>query len=288
MSPKANVSIFIQTLDEEENIAACLECFHWSDDIVVLDSFSSDRTEQIVKAFGARWVQHRYEGRAAHQNWAMENIEFKHPWVYYSDADERVTPELRDEIIRVTSRPDAEEVAYQLRRRDHFRGKWIPRSTNYPLWIVRLFKPGKIRWARKANPVPIIDGNLGTLQHDYLHYPFSKGLTDWIWRHNRYSSYEAEETIRSITEERLNVRELFSSDPSQRRIALKRLSFRLPARPILKFMYQYFLRRGFLDGAAGFHYCLLQAIYEYFIVLKVAELRSTKGVQDGTATCPLK
>jgi len=92
-TPKVNCSVFVQTLDEEANIAACLECFKWCDDIVVLDSFSSDRTEEISRAHGARWVQHKYAGRAAHQNWAMENITFKHPWVYYNlhtDADERV------------------------------------------------------------------------------------------------------------------------------------------------------------------------------------------------------
>lgn len=273
-TPKVNCSVFVQTLDEEANIAACLECFKWCDDIVVLDSFSSDRTEEIAKAHGARWVQHKYAGRAAHQNWAMENITFKHPWVYYTDADERVPPALAEEIMRLTSDPTREEVAYRVRRRDHFRDKWIPRSTNYPLWIVRLFRPEKIRWHRKANPIPVIDGTVGELKNDYLHYPFSKGLTDWIWRHNRYSSYEAEETLRSLAAKDLKIGDLFSTDRVTRRSALKTLSFRLPGRPILKFVYQYFLKLGMLDGAAGFHYCMLQSIYEYFIVLKVREIRA--------------
>ncbi|MEW6389617.1 MAG: glycosyltransferase family 2 protein [Pseudomonadota bacterium] len=277
-----NVSIFIQTLDEEQNIAACLECFSWSDDIVVLDSFSSDKTEEIAKAYGARWVQKKYEGRAAHQNWAMENIQFKYPWVYYSDADERVGPELAAEIQRVTSDPATQEVAFKVRRRDHFRGKWIKRSTNYPLWIVRLFRPDKIRWTRKANPIPAIDGKVGELENDYFHYPFSKGLTDWIWRHNRYSSFEAEETIRSLAEGDLDFREFLSSDRQRRRIALKTLSFRMPFRPVLKFMYQYILKRGFMDGSAGFHYCMLQSIYEYFIVLKVKEIKNAeRGIWEG-------
>lgn len=269
-----NVSIFIQTLNEAENIASCLECFSWADDIVVLDSYSIDKTEEIVRGFGARWIQHRYEGRAAHQNWAMKNITFKHPWVYYSDADERVTPELVREILRVTSDPTRKEVAFRVRRRDHFRGRWIKHSTGYPLWIVRLFKPDKIRWARKANPVPEIDGPVGNLTNDYLHFPFSKGLSDWVWRHNRYSSYEAEETIKSLNASDLKPSELFSSDRMRRRSALKRLSFRLPFRPALKFVYLYFAKGGLLDGREGFHYCLLQTIYEFLIVLKLQELRS--------------
>lgn len=272
-----NVSIFIQTLNEEHNLAACLECFQWADDIVVLDSFSNDRTEEIARQYGARWVQKTYEGRANHQNWAMENIAFKYPWVYYSDADERVPKELADEIQRLTSDPETREVAFNVRRRDHFRGRWIRRSTGYPLWIVRLFRHDKIRWNRKANPVPDIDGPVGYLKNDYIHFPFSKGLTDWIWRHNRYSSYEAEETMRSLSEERFHWRSLGSRDRQARRIALKTLSFRLPGRPILKFFYLYFLKGGLLDGAPGFHYCMLQSIYEYFIVLKVREARDNQA-----------
>jgi len=270
---KVNVSIFIQTLNEEENMAACLECFSWADDVVVLDSFSTDRTEEIARAHGARWIQHKYEGRAAHQNWAMENIEFKHPWVYYSDADERMTPELIAEIIRVTSDPATPHVAYQVRRRDHFQDRWIKHSTGYPLWIVRLFKPDKIRWARRANPVPDIDGTTGNLENDYLHYPFSKGIADWIWRHNRYSTYEAEETLRSLSENDMQLSQLWSSNPTIRRKALKTLSFRMPMRPLLKFFYLYFFRLAFLDGLPGLRYTLLQCIYEFFIVLKVHEIR---------------
>jgi glycosyltransferase involved in cell wall biosynthesis len=268
-----NVSVFIQTLNEEQNIEECLKCFSWSDDIVVLDSFSNDRTEQIVKDFGARWIQHEYKGRAAHQNWAMENIQFKNRWVYYSDADERVPPELAKEILRVTSDPKNKHVAYRVRRRDHFQGKWIKRSTRYPLWIIRLFQPDMIRWARKANPVPEVNGTIGSLENDYIHYPFSKGLADWIWRHNRYSSYEAEETIRSLQENDLVLKDLFSRDPATRTRALKTLSFRLPFRPVLKFVYLYFLKLSFLDGLPGLKYCLLQSIYEYFIVIKVDEIR---------------
>lgn len=272
-SAKPQVSVFIQTLNEEENIAACLECFSWCDDIVVLDSFSSDRTEEISKTFGVRWIQHEYKGRAAHQNWAMESIEFKHPWVYYSDADERVPPELIAEIAEVTANGDPDIVAYRVNRRDYFMDKWIPRSTGYPLKIVRLFKPGKIRWERKANPIAIVDGGIGELKNDYLHFTFSKGLRDWINRQNRTTSFEAEELIKSLNGNEAFLKELISSDPVIRKKALKTASFRMPARPILRFVYQYFFKLGVLDGIAGFHYCVLISIYEYLIDLKVKELR---------------
>jgi glycosyltransferase involved in cell wall biosynthesis len=267
------VSIFIQTLNEENNLARCLDSFAWSDDIVVLDSFSTDATEQIARAYGARWVQHEYKGRAEHQNWAMEHISFKYPWVYYSDADEVMPVALAEEIASITADGKRLEVAYRVRRRDHFMGRWIRYSSQYPIWFVRLFRPDKIRWRRKANPIPEIQGPIGTLQNDYIHYPFSKGIADWLTRHNRYSSYEAEETLLSLTAQDLDLRALLSADPSVRRRALKTLSFRLPARPLLKFCYIYMARRGILDGIPGFHYCMLQAFYEYQITLKVRELR---------------
>ena len=139
-----NCSVFIQTLNEEKNLPRCLECFHWSDDIVVLDSYSSDRTGEVAKAHGARWVQHEYRGRAEHQNWAMQNIEFKYPWVYYSDADEVVPQELADEIVYITSDSGRPEAAFRGRRRDHFMGRWIRHSSQYPVWFVRLFRPSRL------------------------------------------------------------------------------------------------------------------------------------------------
>lgn len=269
-----SVSILIQTLNEEKNLARCVESLRWSDDIVVLDSYSTDRTQEIARAYGARWIQHTYKGRAAHQNWAMENIQWKHPWIYYSDADEVVPESLAREILLATSDPDNPNAAYKVKARYYFAGKWIRHSSQYPVWYTRLFRPDRIRWERKSNPVAKIDGPVSMLKNDFLHYPFSKGFEDWLWRHNRYSTYEAEETVRSLQTGDFHFSELFARDFSARRYALKKLSFRLPCRPLLKFLYIYFCRMGFLDGSPGFHYALLQSFYEYQIVLKARELRN--------------
>ncbi|RDE09148.1 glycosyltransferase family 2 protein [Pelagibacterium lacus] len=271
--PKPKVSVLIQTLNEEANIAACLDCFSWCDDIVVLDSLSTDRTEEIARRYGVRWFERPFDGRASHQNWAMAHIAFKHPWVYYSDADERVPAELAAEIAQVTQEATPSVAAFRVNRRDYFEGRWIPRCTGYPLGIVRLFRPDRIRWERKANPVPIVDGEIGELKSEYHHYPFSKGLSHWVARHNTYSSYEAEETIRSLSAGGFHPRDLISRDRVVRRRALKALSFRLPARPLLKFCYFYVWKGGFLDGGPGLRYCLLQCFYEFLIVLKLRELR---------------
>jgi len=121
--------------------------------------------------------------------------------------------------------------------------------------------------------VAIIDGSVGYLQNHFYHYSFNKGFHSWFEKHNKYSSYEAEETLKSLRNGDFKPGEVFSRDPIIRRRALKQLSFRMPGRPFAKFAYMYLLRAGFLDGRAGLTYCTLQAIYEYIICCKVKELR---------------
>ncbi len=266
-----NVSIFIQTLNEEDNLPICLKHLSFSDDIVVLDSFSSDRTEEIARAAGARFYQRKYDGRAANQNWAVQNIKFKHPWVYYSDADEVVPDELRDEILRLTSDLGRPEVLFRLRFKHMFMGRWMRHSGMYPTWVPRLFRPERIRWERPANPIAIVDGPEGKLEHHFLHFSFRRGMNDWFAKHNKYSTYEAGETIKELADPTFAWKDLWNSEPALRRVALKKLSFRMPARAMIKFIYMYILRFGFLDGLPGLHFCLLQSFYEYQIVLKVRE-----------------
>lgn len=274
-----SVSIFIQTLNEEDNLPGLLESVSWADDIMVLDSLSTDRTREISEAAGVRWFERAYDGRGNHQNWAMENIEFKYQWVFYLDADERMTPELRAEIEAIIadwdsgkrSKDNNDPVAYYCGRKNIFRGRWLKHAMP-PGNIMRFFQPPHIRFARDANPVPTVDGEIGYLKEHFIHYNFSKGIREWIDRHNRYSTYEAVETVRALSENPVRLGNLFSSDRNTRRLELKNISFRMPMRPMLKFFYMYVLGRGFLDGRAGWTYCRLQAMYEYMIVLKVRQL----------------
>lgn len=287
------ISIFIQTLNEEQNLPGLLESVSWADDIVVLDSLSSDRTRQISEAAGARWFERAYDGRGNHQNWAMEHIEFKHRWVFYLDADERMTPELRSEIESIASdwesgRKSAENsdpVAYYCGRKNIYKGRWLKHAMP-PGNIMRFFQPPRIRFARDANPVPIVDGQVGYLREHFIHYNFSKGIREWIERHNRYSTYEANETMRALAENPVKLGNLFSGDRNTRRLELKNISFRLPCRPMLKLLYMFVLGRGFLDGRAGWTYCRLQAMYEYMIVLKVRELKHPRLVEQDRGVPP--
>jgi len=276
-----NVSALILTLNEEINISDCLESLAWCDDVVVLDSLSTDRTRAIADEWGARVVTRTFDNWSAHQNWAVKNIDFQHPWVLYLDADERCGSDLRDEVLR-RAQPRASESAFRLRRKDFFMGRWLKHAQLYPTWLVRLFRPERIRYERLVNPVAVVDGPTGELDAHIIHYPFSHGVSHWIARHNRYSDMEAIEAdkLRNTAAAPAGpAGSLWSKDPNERRRAMKDLFFRLPGRPFVKFAYYYGWRRGFLDGRAGLTYATLQAIYEYMIACKGAELeRRRRGL----------
>jgi len=265
------ISVLVLTLDEEVNLRACLESLSWSNDVVVLDSFSSDRTLEIAGEFGARVVQRRFDNWASHQNWALDNIVFTNSWVYYSDADEVMPSDLRDEVLSRATH-SAHASAFRLRYKNFFWGRWIRHCGIYPVWVLRLFRPEKIRWERVVNPIPVVEGVVADLECHFHHFSFNKGLDAWFEKHNRYSNGEALETLKSLRSGSFRIADVFAVDRVQRRRALKELSFRLPARFLLRFIYMYVLKRGFLDGLPGLRYCCLLSIYEYMISIKVAEL----------------
>jgi glycosyltransferase involved in cell wall biosynthesis len=275
------VSVLILTLNEEINIGACLESLSWCDDVVVLDSLSTDRTRAIAEEHAVRVVTRGFDNWSAHQNWALANIEFRHPWVLYLDADERCPHDLRDEVLKC-ARSNAQESAFRVRRKDFFMGRWLKHAQLYPTWLVRLFRPDRIRYERLVNPVAIVEGSTGELQAHIIHYPFSHGVSHWIARHNRYSDMEAVEAakVRSHSDAtKQTTASVWSKDPNERRRVLKDIFFRMPARPLVKFVYYYAWRRGFLDGRAGLTYATLQAMYEYMIACKCAEIdRRRRGL----------
>lgn len=266
-----SLSVLILTLNEEGNLADCLQSVKWSDDIIVLDSFSADRTVKVAEELGARVVQRRFDNWSAHQNWALEQIPFKHPWVFYLDADERMTDELKQELLAIAGDPSRAPVAYYCGRRNMFMGRWIKHAMP-PGMVMRFFRPPLVRFQRLVNPVPVINGPHGYLRGMLVHYNFSKGIAEWIEKHNRYSSLEALEGMKVIHQPSEDQLKLFTADRARRRRALKELSFRLPWRPFVKFLYLYLWQRGCLDGRAGLTYCVLQSFYEYMIVLKMREL----------------
>jgi glycosyltransferase involved in cell wall biosynthesis len=269
-----SVSVLILTKNEERDLPGCLDSVSWSNDVHVFDSLSEDRTLEIARARGARVTQRAFDNWAAHQNWGLRNIAFKHPWVFYIDADERMTPELVDGVHRAVRDP-LDRVAFRVQRRDFFLETWL-KHVQASSFYLRLFRPERMRYERLVNPVSLPDGPVGDVAGYLDHYPFSKGMSHWLARHNSYSTLEAQQILANrASDEPVSVRAaLFERDFTRRRYHQKELFYRLPARPLAKFLLLYLAKRGFLDGRAGFTYATLQAIYECMIVLKTRELEA--------------
>ena len=154
----------------------------------------------------------------------------------------------------------------------------MKRSSGYPTWFGRLFRKGQIRVERDINEEYYTEGEVGLLEEHLQHYPFNKGISCWVERHNRYSTMEASRLMTELSGH-IPWKGFLSSDPMIRRKTLKQFAYRLPFRPILAFSYLYILRLGFLDGLGGFHYSCMRAMYEYMINLKMKEFRrNQKGL----------
>jgi glycosyltransferase involved in cell wall biosynthesis len=270
------ISVLILTKNEEQDLPGCLQSVAWSDDVHVYDSFSTDRTLEIARQAGAHVHQRVFDNWAAHQNWGLRNIPFRHEWVLYVDADERVTPELAASVaasVQRAVRSPAGYVAFRVQRRDFFLGRWL-KHVQASSFYMRLFRPEKMRYERLVNPISIPDGPVGELSGYLDHFPFSKGIGHWFNRHNSYSTLEAQQILQNrAAHKSFSLKQaLFAKDFNERRFHQKELFYRLPARPVIKFLLLYFGKRGCLDGEAGLTYALLQSIYEYMIVLKTREL----------------
>ena len=267
-------SIYILTHNEEIDIAACIESAQLSDDIIVVDSFSNDRTVEIAQRYPVRVIQHAFESHGEQRSWMLRSIPTKHEWVYILEADERMTPQLFRECLQVIKSPD--NVGYYAAERVMFMGTWIRHSTQYPRYQLRLLKKGQVWFSDYGHTErEVCLGATGFLQETYPHYTCSKGLSRWIEKHNRYSSDEARETLSQLENGAVKWWDLFFGDNEvARRRALKDLSLRLPCRPLLRWLYMYFILGGIRDGKAGFAWCTLQAFYEYLILLKAEEIKT--------------
>lgn len=277
----AAISVLILTKNEGQDLPDCLESVKWSDDVHVYDSFSEDGTVAIAKAMGATVTQRAFEGYASQRNAALHGLEFRHPWVLILDADERVPLPLARQMSAFVVSPMAQDItACRMRRRDFFLGTWLKHAQISPFYI-RLVRPGKVRYEREINEALRVDGSILDLSEAFDHYPFSKGMHRWLEKHNIYSSMEAQ--IIADRQGRKNTysitKAFFCHDFNQRRIHQKAFFYRLPFRPLIKWLYVMFVRGAILDGRAGITYAFLQSIYEYMIVLKTRELIANQKSQ---------
>lgn len=303
-----NVSILVPVKNEQRNIVECLRRCQWATELVVVDSASTDQTIALSQAMGADVYQFKYDrstGWPKKKNWALENVPWKNEWVMILDADEYMTPELAQEIKRVVEgswKPEGKFAqagcgdGYWVNRRFMFMGKWIKGCGYYPSWNVRLLKHKLGRYERIGTlgdtgsgdnevheHILLSTGKAGYLSNEFLHYAYPD-LAAWIEKHNRYTTWEAHAME---AKDKGAVRAKMFGEPIERRRWMKSVARKLPFRPTLRFLYSFFLQRGFLDGYAGFVMCRLLAWYEFMSIAKYREmlvLRSDEAKRESMNT----
>lgn len=288
--PSPPVSVIILCYNEEVNIRECLESCAWCDDVHVLDSGSTDRTVEIAREMGAKVSVNPFRSFGQQRNWAIDNIETKHRWHFHLDADERFTPALVKEMDAIlqgerSSDPASATTAYQCPSMMMFMGQWLRRAAEYPVYQVRFFDSKMCRYEDYGHGQREVNrGHTGVLKMPYLHYNFSKGIEEWFDKHNRYSTLESSQAEHepqiSLTRAMLG---LFTPDKIKRRRHLKALSYRMPAKATLMYMYIVVLRRGFMDGSAGVNYARMRSIYEAMISVKSAVSQAEKKQKRNAA-----
>ena len=299
-SGKVPVSVIIPAKNEELNLPACLESVARADEVFVVDSQSSDRSIEICQSYGAQVVQFHFNGSwPKKKNWSLENLVFNNEWVLIVDADERITPELWDEIALTIK--NSQPNGYYLNRKVYFLGTWIRYGGKYPDWNLRLFRHQKGRYENlHTEDVPntgdnevhehvILEGQVGYLKNDMLHIDF-RDVYHWLERHNRYSNWEARvyyNLLKNNDQSGTIGANLFGNQIERKRF-LKKIWVRLPFKPILRFILFYLLRLGFLDGRAGYIYGRLLSQYEYQIGVKLYELQRFGGKLNVSQTANIE
>jgi glycosyltransferase involved in cell wall biosynthesis len=268
----AAVSVMIFTLNEEINLPNCLDSLDWCNDVIVIDSFSTDATERICRERGARFIQHNFEGFGTQRNWALENVETKFSWVLILDADERVPKDLAAELSERIRSVRPEVSAFRVRRRFYMWGRWLRYSSLYPSWVIRLVHKDRARYVDRGHAeTQIVHGKTEQLENDLIDQNL-KGIDEWFERQNRYTRKEAEYELAKF-DSKAEVSDFFSVDPLRRRNALRKIAARLPGRGLFYFIYVYIFRSGFLEGRDGLTFCLMRAMYQTMIAIKKYDAR---------------
>jgi len=278
----APLSVLVPIKNEAANLRDCLASVSFAQEIVVVDSSSTDGTQAIAKAAGARVIQFAWNGKLPRKkNWALKNVPWQHEWVLIVDADERITPELEREIRQAICRIDVD--GFYLNRRFWFLDGWINHCGYFPSWNLRLFRHrlGRYEQIEIANDIPsgdnevhehvLLNGRVEYLSTPMEHYAFPDVAT-FIEKHDRYSSWEAAAWRKVRPKDEKSLRSTPFGMGLERKRWLKKATMRAPFRPSLRFLYHYVWKQGFRDGYRGWVLCGLLARYERMIVSKEREL----------------
>lgn len=265
------ISVVILTKNEEQDLQSCLSSLRWCDDVHVLDSGSTDRTLEVAHSYNAQISTNPFKSFGQQRNFALENLFFKYDWILFLDADEVITTAFKSAITQATIEASNNIAGFYCCWKMMLEDRWLKYCDNYPKWQFRLVRKGRANFTDfgHGQKEGMVDGELGYIKEPYLHYSFSKGWTQWLERHNKYSSLEA----RARMEKRFTLKELLSGHSSIRNPALKSWLSRIPGWPLARFIYSYIINLGFMEGTPGFIYCTNMAYHEFLIQIKMRELK---------------
>lgn len=246
---KLPISACVTTFNEEHNMHRCLKSLAWCEEIVVLDSFSTDRTVEICREYTDKVDQHAWQGYIGQKNLIRKMA--TRDWLLFVDADEEISPELRDEIIREFGRGPGDTCGYEFPRMVNYMGRWIRHGEWYPDVKLRLFRKDRGRsGGQEPHDQVFVNGPVQRLRGHLYHYTYDD-LHDHVETMNRFSTITAREKYKE-----------------GQRFAWIDFVFRPP----IRFVRGFFLKRGFLDGTRGFLIALISAVGVYVKYAKLWEL----------------
>jgi glycosyltransferase involved in cell wall biosynthesis len=268
----SSISVIILTHNEEKHIGRCIaSLLPFTKQIFIVDSFSTDQTVEIARAMGAVVVQNPWVNYATQFNYGIRHIPFQTTWLMRMDADEYVLPELATEINnRLTILPDDVSGIY-VKRRVMFMNRWMRHGDYYPIWLLRIWRSGQgiCEESWMDEHIKLSTGRSIQFEHDLVDHNLNN-LTWWTQKHNLYAIREVIDilNIRFNFDQSIRVEPKFFGTQEQRKRYLKQRYASLPlfTRPLLYFLYRYFVRLGILDGRPGLMWHFLQGLWYRFLV----------------------
>ena len=252
MEATVPLSVVILTKNEAGRIRDCIQSVRWADEVLVVDDESTDETVAIATSLGARVLHRRMDIEGRHRNWA--HAQAKHEWVLSLDADERVTPELAEEIVNLIRNGSPFET-YAIPRRNYVGAHWVRYGGWYPSAQLKLFKESVFRWEETTvHPRAFSDRPCGTLQHDLIHYSY-RDLSDFIGKMNRQTTLEAQKWV-----------------ADERRMSFGKALWRA----VDRFFRAYLGKGGYKEGLLGFLLAGLGGWYQLLSYAKYVECRELR------------
>ena len=289
MKNKLPITAIVMTYNEERNLEECLKSIYdYVDEIIIVDSYSNDKTEEISKKYTSKFYTNKFINHSKQFIWALNNCDIKNEWILRIDADERWTPKGFDELYRIIKKENIDGVYVKMKI--YFMDRWLKYGDMYPNYFLRVFKKSKgsmeDRWMDEHIKV---DGKVYYSNIDVIesNYDRQENISLWTDKHNKYSTREAIEFL--IMSEKLkeidSVANLFGNKTERKRWIKENLYFKTPlfVRPFIYFIYRYFFKLGLLDGKEGFIFHMLHAFWYRFLVdTKIYQIRKLSEKFDKT------